>query len=214
VIAVNAPVRTADTPATALARRQLAQVWPRKTRSQITIPAQAVGRVLEKTRAATPHGQRLKSALTPKDHAARTPADKAVLWLALRGQLPTEGAVDGRLAALAESRAAAARRSAEAREIADRDGAAVAAYAAAMLAATGHGPSWNHLGRFFGWPGLSRNRIGGQLERDGWLAMRGDPGDVRPGPRAVVPAQSDAGRAQASMGQSPAETQASMGAAS
>jgi Protein of unknown function (DUF3223) len=66
-----------------------------------------------------------------------------------------------------------------ARELAERDGAAVAAWCAQVVAETGSGPAWRQAGRRFGWGALCGPVIR-EIERAGWITTGSGPRSMRP----------------------------------
>ena len=115
----------------------------------------ALGRALAATPPKSDHGQLLFRTLrTLQGMGAEPQADdeRAVWWLAQRGQTPTPGAVATRLAHLETARRTTAAVRAAVDAIGARDGAKAAATVADIIARTGAGPTWRELAAAMGWP--------------------------------------------------------------
>jgi hypothetical protein len=124
------------------------KVWYRTVR--------AFGRALAATPPSSDHGQLLASTLKTLSAGQQLadPSQRAVLWLARRGETPTAGAVTGRLDAVATEQKRPARQAghwkrihAEAEAI---DDDLVVKYVGEINDTTGTGPLWSEVGRQFG----------------------------------------------------------------
>jgi hypothetical protein len=143
--------------------------------------AAAFGRALAVTAPKSPHGQLLIAALRPRPLADRSAAERAVHWLAARGETPTAGAVASRLEMIRVRRDGAERRKGQADQLADRDAMKAAAHVGQVVTATGAGPTWTELGKAMGWPHDAKNAVITRLIRTGWLEIGQAPRSMRPG---------------------------------
>jgi len=152
--------------------------------TRLPLAAATVGRALVATSPKSDHGQLLARALQAATDGR--PADeRAVLWLARRGEIPTAAAVAARIEGEARHHAAAKVLRAVADWAAAEDGPQASEYVAAVLAETGTGPTWRELGAALGWPRRPHDTIYviiTRLAAAGWL----DQGDktarsLRPG---------------------------------
>ena len=172
--------------ATALVTKLLKGRWHGK---RLAVVAAAIGKALVATPPGSEHGQLLVRALRPSPEGAQRPDDeRAVFWLALRGETPTPGAVTGALQMMSARRAREERLHAAAPPFVEADGERAAAHVAAAVRDTGTGPTWAELANAMDWPRYPwhlRAVIIEQLARAGWLQTGKQPRSLRPGPMAA-----------------------------
>ncbi|MBW3656201.1 MAG: hypothetical protein KY444_08835 [Gemmatimonadetes bacterium] len=112
------------------------------------------------------------------------------------GQVPTEAAVAGEMAAL-QAHELRRRRGDQARRDVPADlmasGREAARYVQDVRDRTGHGPSWAQLGEHAGWSRSAGNAMIVQLRQAGWLRYDRQPGSLRAGP--AFAAEQEAGGA-------------------
>ena len=175
--------------ATALVERVLTTAVPGPWKKHST--QQAFARAMLATPAGSPHGEIIKSILVRLAAGKKLQAgpQRASLWVASRGETPTEGAVRNRLEALAGYRASAEDSQglkAGALVIAAGHGLESAEFVAKVVAETGTGPTWWQLTQHLGGEYTQGNFLVRALVADGWLTAGSEAGSLRPGPRFEV----------------------------
>jgi hypothetical protein len=148
------------------------------------VAAAAIGKALVATPPGSEHGQLLARVLRPAA-GERSDDERAVLWLARRGETPTAAATAAASQGLANRQDCGRRVRVAATPLVEADGPRAAAYVAAVVAATG--PTWADVGRAMDWPRYPWNLravVIEQLARAGWLQTGKQPRSLRPGPKA------------------------------
>lgn len=111
------------------------------------------------------------------------------------GQVPTEAAVAGQIAAV-QAHELRRRREEQAQRDVPADlttiGREAARYVQDVRDRTGHGPSWGQLSEHAGWSRAAGNAMIVQLRQAGWLRYDRQPGSLRAGP-AFTPEQQAVG---------------------
>jgi hypothetical protein len=153
--------------------------------------AGALGRALGATQPKSEHGQllfrTLRSLQADAGGKPRADDERAVWWLACRGQTPSPAAVAGRIRAVESARSTAAAVRAAVAAIAEHDGPKAAAYVADMLARDGTGPTWRELADAMDWPRIPyeiRFVAVTRLVHAGWLETGEAERSLRPGRKA------------------------------
>jgi hypothetical protein len=156
---------------------------------------EALSRALAATAPKSGHGQLLFRTLRSLQGPGGKPQaddERAVWWLAQRGQTPSPGAVAARLAAAESARQTAAAVRAAVDRIADHDGPKAAAMVADIIARTGAGPTWRELAAVMGWPSTPyevRFAAVTRLVHAGWLESGTAERSLRPGRKALASAR-------------------------
>jgi hypothetical protein len=180
-----APVSTASQyrEAVAQATEVVTGALTRASRGRAPDPqlAAALGRALARSARGSEHRKLLAAALRARKPGERTPEERAVWWLARRGETPTPGAVATRVAEDQRRQ----ERAALVEQLAHDDGLRAAVEVARTVRRTGAGPTWRELARALGWPDWAAPLVIPRLESAGWLAAGTERGSLRPGKRSA-----------------------------